>query len=86
MIKENDIIFKTLQYCRKNIHIPDLHSFTINIKDGIAFVEHRGYEVFVETITYDKDNKETRTQFAGSEIAVANRLDAFGADAETISM
>ena len=83
----SDRIFKQLQYCERHIGTPDLHSFTVNIRDGIAYVEVRSYgEVFIETrtatehATFDKVS-----QWCGTMIAAANRLDMFGADHDTIS-
>ena len=81
-----DRIFKQLQYCKKHENVPDLHSFMVDIKDGVAYVEVRNYgEVFIETrtatehATFDKVS-----QWCGTMIAAANRLEMFGADPDTI--
>jgi hypothetical protein len=81
----SDRIFKQLQYCIKHIGTPDLHSFTINIRDGIAYVEVRTYgEVFIETRTRGEEFDKV-AGWCGTMIAAANRLDMFGADPDTIS-
>lgn len=82
-----DKIFKHLQYCKKHIHTPDLHSFRIDIRGGSAFVEVReGDEVFIETVTVSDDCQETFSQWAGTIMAAANRLEMLGADPITIEM
>lgn len=81
----SDRIFKQLQYCKRHIGTPDLHSFTVNIRDGIAYVEVRTYgEVFIETRTRGEELDKV-TRWCGTMIAAANRLDIFGADPDTIS-
>lgn len=80
-----DRLFKQLQYCKRHIGTPDLHSFTVNIQDGIAYVEVRTYgEVFIETRTRG-EGLDKVAQWCGTMIAAANRLDMFGADPDTIS-
>ena len=77
-----DRIFKQLQYCKRHEHDDDLHSFMVDINGGVAYVEVRDYgEVFIETRT---GNPEKVTQWAGTMIAAANRLETFGADPDTI--
>lgn len=84
-MKNSDRIFKHLQYCKRHIGTPDLHSFTVNIRDGIAYVEVRTYgdEVFIETWTRGEELDKV-TRWCGTMIAAANRLDMFGADPDTI--
>lgn len=83
-----DLLWRQLNYCRKHINIPDLHSFVVNIKDGIAFVEVRyPSEVYIETKTQsDAETNEKTTQWCGTMVAALNRLEKFEADPETISM
>lgn len=83
-----DLLWRQLNYCRKHINIPDLHSFVVNIKDGIAFVEAQSSgEVFIETKTQsDTEKDEKTTQWCGTLVAALNRLKKFEADPETISM
>lgn len=83
-----EYLWKALKYCDSNRNKPDLHSFVVNIKNGIAFVEVREYgEVFIETKTQsDGDNEEKTTQWCGTLIAACNRLEMLGANHETISM
>ena len=85
-MENGDRIFKWLQKCNRNVHIPDLHTFKARIKNGFVWVECRGFEVFIETYTYDKDGNETRTPWAGTTIAAANKLEMLGIDMETIEM
>lgn len=85
---DEDIIWRQLNYCMKHLHIPDLHSFVVNIKDGIAFVEVRcPSEVYIETKTQsDTETNEKTTQWCGTLVAALNRLKTIEADPETISM
>lgn len=85
---DSEYIWKALQYCYKHRDKPDLHSFVVNIKGGIAFVEVREYgEAFIETKTQSNgDNEEKTTQWCGTLIAACNRLEMLGADHETINM
>lgn len=76
-------LFKFLQRCQKNHDKPDIHSFNINIAGGTAYVECRGYEVYIEHTVYGVDSE---IKWAGSTIAAANRLDCLGADYATIDM
>lgn len=81
MIDEKDIIFKTILRCVKNVNKPDLHSFTVRIKGGLAYVEAQyAGAVMVDTNTGDCKH----TYFVGTPIAAANRLEMFGADPHTI--
>lgn len=81
-------IWKQLQYCQRHRNDPDLHSFTVNVRDGIAFVEVGTYgECFIETKTQKSaDDEEKTVQWCGTLVAAANRLDMLGADPGTISM
>ena len=84
-MSNGDMIFKWLQKCNKNAHKPDLHSFKAKIKDGVVWVDCRGYEVFIESYTFDNGN-EIRTQWAGTIVAAANRLEALEMDFHSIDM
>lgn len=86
---ENNVgerIYKLLLKLNRNAKNSDLHSFQANIKNGVVWVECRGYEVFIETITYDKDGNEMRTQWAGNVMAGSNRLEKFGIDISSIEI
>lgn len=77
-----DRLFKQLQYCKNHKDVPDLHSFMVDINGGVAYVEVRDYgEVFIET---RNGNHEKVSQWCGTMIAAANRLEMFGADPDTI--
>ena len=82
---ENDKIYKHLCWASRRVHTPDLHSFVINIKNGTAFVECRGYDTVMEAITYDADNTEIRKNYKGSNEKIAKILNDLGADHITIS-
>lgn len=84
----DDLIWKQLQYCKRHTEVPDLHSFTVNVRDGISFVEVRTYgECFIETKTRKSAADEEKTvQWCGTLVAAANRLEMLGADPGTISM
>ncbi len=79
--KNSERLFKFILKCNRNRNKPDLHSFMIDIDGGRAFVECRGFEVFIET--YEKEKKSL---FAGNEIAATNFLLARGADCSSIEM
>ena len=81
-IKQEDKLFKFILKCCKNYNKPDLHSFEIKIKNGIAWVECRQYEVYIETHQY----KGIDTRWVGTPMAAANRLDTLQADYNTIDM
>lgn len=84
-ISNGDMIFKFLQKCNKNANEPDLHSFKAKIKGGVVFVECRGYEVFIESYTYDNGN-EICNRWVGTTIAAANLLEKLGIDFNSIDM
>ena len=85
MAEYGDKIFKILYQFNKRAHIPDLHSFTAKIQNGNVFVECRGYEVMVESRTYDHDGKEKVSTWCGSTVAAANRLEMLKLNIDTIS-
>lgn len=80
----NDELFKFLLKLNRRHNTPDLHSFTAKIENGVVFVECRGHETFIESITYDADGKEIRKQFAGTTIAAVNRLEMLKIDLNSI--
>lgn len=84
-LSTGDLIFKFLQKCNTNANKPDLHSFKAKIKGGVVFVECRGYEVFIESYTYDKRN-EICNRWVGTTIAAANRLEKLGIEFNSIDM
>ena len=81
----NERLFKFLQKCQKNHDKPDIHSFYICIENGKAYVECRGYEVYIRHRVYGPKG-ESVMEWAGSTIAAANRLEKLGADYATIDM
>lgn len=84
---KDDRIWKQILYCSRHTHIPDLHSFMVNIKNGVAFVEVRPYgDVFIETKTQNDAGEERSYQWAGTLAAAANRLEMLSADPDSISM
>ncbi len=80
-----DTIFKTIQAFSRRAHIPDLHSFVADIKNGTVYVECRGFEVMMESREYDSEWNETVKTWCGTEIAAANRLERMGIKLETIT-
>ena len=76
----DDRLFKFILRCNRHKDTPDLHSFKIAITGGVAFVECRGFEVYVEAHT------KTIERFVGTDIAVTNFLEKRGADYESIEM
>ena len=85
MEEYGDRIFKILHAFNRKAHIADLHSFTANIENGVVFVECRGYEVMVESRTYDKSGKEKVSTWCGTTVAAANRLEMLKLNIDTIS-
>lgn len=83
---EGDKIFKFLQNCNKQRHTPDLHSFKAKIEKGTVWVECRGFEVFIESLTYNDKGLEIRTPWVGNTVAAANRLELLKMDFNTIDM
>ena len=79
--KIDDKLFSTILSCMKNQSKPDVHSFTIKILNGTAFVDCRAGEVYVES-----HYEEVTTRFVGTAVAATNRLHALGADPDTISI
>lgn len=80
-ITNADRLFKIIFRCARNQHKPDLHSFVVPIKNGIAYVECRSHEVFIQERYEDK----TR-EWCGTAVAASNRLDKLGADAFQVDM
>lgn len=85
MAEYGDRIFKILHQFNKRAHIPDLHSFTAKIENGVVFVECRGYEVMVESRTYSETGEEKVSTWCGTTVAAANRLEILQLDIDTIS-
>lgn len=82
-----DKIFKFLQKCNRRAYCADVHSFTIKITNGSAYVEcWGGNEVYIETNTCTASGEEKRSQWCGTTVAAANRLEKLGAIYETIDM
>ena len=73
--------FKFVNKCQRNHDKPDKHSFSVKIKEGIAYVVGRFDGVFVEYYIGDKKH-----QIIGTAIAMANKLDMLEADYSTIDM
>lgn len=86
MILPSDSIFVILTKLQISHHRKELHSFRATIKDGFVYVECRGYEVYVETHTTGTDGEERTTQFCGTTVAAANRLEMLGINMATIEM
>lgn len=81
-----ETIFTILQKMNRKAKTADLHSFEANIKSGVVFVECRGYEVFIKSFVYDDKGEETRTEWTGTTIAAANRLEMLGIDFDSIEV
>ena len=80
-----DRIFALLNKLRLNANKADMHSFTANIPNGTVFVElQEETTFFIETITYDKDGKECRKQFAYSLGSATIALEMFRIDLSTV--
>lgn len=76
-----------LKKCDRRHDTPDLHSFRAKIKDGVVYVDCRGYgEVFIVTYIYGSDGKETEQQFSESIAGAAERLQELEMDFDTIDM
>lgn len=84
-MQSSDKLFRFILKCQKNYNKPDLHSFWININGGRAYVECRGYEVFME-IYIAATPEEKKIQWVGTAVAAANKLDLLGANYRTIEM
>ncbi len=81
----DDRLFKFLLRCQRRHNTPDLHTFYIDIKGGRAYVECRGHAVYIQSRIYGIDNDKV-TEWCGTTIAAANRLEKLGADYMTIDM
>ena len=80
--RNEDVIFKTILRCLKNIDKPDLHSFTIRVPGGLAYIEAEyGGGVFVDVNTGHCEHRF----YNGTPMAAANYLEMIGADPKTIS-
>ena len=82
-IANEERLFKFILGCVRRVDKPDLHSFTIKITGGMAYVEAQ-YAGAVYVETHCGTNDETVMRFCGTPIAAANRLIMLGADASTI--
>ena len=80
-MNRDDVLFKHILMCQKKYNKPDMHSFTIAVNGGVAFVECRQHEVLCIV-----DINGVRDSFASSAVAVCNRLVMLGADIDTISV
>lgn len=83
---KDERVFKFLQKCNRNHATPDLHSFQAKIKDGYVWVECRGYETYIASHIFSQFGEETVTEFVGTTIAAANRLEMLGIDFDSIEM
>lgn len=82
--KRIEKIYKTLIEFNKKSNNPNMNSFNINTKRGTAYVECRGYEIYICESIYDNSGKEKQMQWIGSLLAAAQRLKMLGADLITI--
>ena len=80
-LSESERLFKFILWCQQRKHVPDLHSFTIRIKNGTAYVEAQEQGIFVEHRIGDNI-----FQWAGTAIAATIRLEMLGADFDSIEM
>lgn len=83
---KDERIFKLLQKCCRRHNVHDLHSFMADIKNGVVMVDCGEHKVFVESLIYDDLGNETRSEFAGTIIEAANRLEMLGIDLDSIEM
>lgn len=74
-------LFKLIIKCLRNQNEPDLHSFTIKTKNGVAFVDCRSGEVYIES-----HYGESKQMFCGTAVAATNRLLNLGADYESVEI
>lgn len=82
-----DRIFKFLQKCDRNHHVPDLHSFKAKINNGFVWVECHGYEVYIESQIFDERSDVCkREEWCGTTVAAANRLEKLGIEFDSIEM
>lgn len=86
MYDEDEKLFKFILQCQRNRNKPDLHSFMIDLDNGRAFVECYECGVHIDEFLYDKKGNEKRSQWRGTAVAAANRLEMLGADYSTIDM
>ena len=83
--EDEDKLFKVLMKCCRNRNKPDLHSFTVLILGGVAFVDC-GREDKQVLIRAYYDGKDNFTDWVGLPVAACNRLINIGADVETIEI
>ena len=81
MIDNNDLIYKSIFTCTRNKNQPDLHSFTIALAEGNAYVDAQDNEIYMEIY-----RNNTKYQWRGTVLAAANKLYELGGDAKTIEM
>lgn len=81
-----DKIFKLLQKLGRNLHYPDIHSFKANTKDGVVFAEAREGEVYIRHIPNNAETASEYTDWAGTYIAAANRLEMLGLDLNSVEI
>lgn len=72
-------LFRLIIKCSRNQNKPDLHSFTIKTKNGVAFVDCRCGEVFIEN-----HSPRDKQRFCGTAVAATSRLINLGADFESV--
>lgn len=82
MIDNNDRIFKFILKAQRNHNEPDIHSFFIDFDGGRAYVEGQLDGLYMK----EYYNNGLESEFCGTAIAVANRLEMLGAKYETIDM
>lgn len=80
---KDEKVFKFLQKCNRNHGVKGLHGFQAKIKNGYVWVECRGHEIYIESRIYNSSGEEARTEFVGTTIAAANRLEMLGVDIDT---
>ena len=83
---QDEKLFKFILSCARNHNKPDLHSFTIELKSGKAFVKCDCYGVHITEFSFDENSNEKITQWEGTAIAATNRLEMLGAKYETMDM
>ena len=82
MIYEQDEIFKLIQQCNLNKNKSDSHVFNAKTKKGTVWVDCRGYEVYIRHMVAEEDTSE----WCGTAVAAASRLERLGIDINTVKM
>ncbi len=78
-------LFKFLLKCHRHHDTHYLHSFTAKIKNGVVYVDCLSFgQTYIESTVYDVNGDETITQWAGTTVAAANRLEMLGIDFDSI--